>query len=173
MKEDMEMKKSIKTDTRKTGSSATAKKRGYWIAGSLVLGAALVTGGAIWGGGNVANAGLPDLLGKAQPPLPKGALQVQDLEADPKGYTGRILVRGVVAKVSPNDPQLFGLIDSREARVCQDLHCAKFYLPVKVKDTNLKPWDEVNVRGTMTEDPVKKMVYLVADSIENLGSIKK
>ena len=167
------MKKSNKTDTRKTGLTATAKKRGYWVAGSLVLGAALVTGSALLAGANVANTGLPDLLGKAQPPLPKGALQVQDLEADPKGYTGKILVRGVVAKVSPNDPQLFALIDSREARVCQDLHCAKFYLPIKVKDMKLKPWDEVNVRGTMTEDADKKMVYLRADSVENLGSIKK
>lgn len=167
------MKKSIKADTRKTEPRATTKMRGYWIAGSLVLGAALVTGGVLLACGNAANAGLPDLLGKAQPPLPKGALQVQDLEADPKGYTGKILVRGVVAKVSPNDPQLFALIDSREARVCQDLHCAKFYLPIKVKDANLKPWDEVNVRGTMTEDTAKKMVYLRADSVENLGSIKK
>lgn len=167
------MKKSIKADKRKTEPSVTAKMRGYWIAGSLVLGAALVTGGALLGGGNAANAGLPDLLGKAQPPLPKGALQVQDLEADPKGYTGKILVRGVVAKVSPNDPQLFALIDSREARVCKDLHCAKWYLPIKVKDANLKPWDEVNVHGTMMEDTTKKMVYLRADSVENLGSIKK
>ncbi len=167
------MKKSIKTDTRKTGSSAATKKRGYWIAGSLVLGAALVTGSALLAGGNVANAGLPDLLGKAQPPLPKGALQVQDLAADPKGYTGKILVRGVVAKFAPNDPHLVGLIDSREARVCRDLNCAQYYLPIKVKDTNLKPWDEVNVRGTMTEDTNKKMVYLRADSVENLGSIKK
>lgn len=168
-----EMKKPKVTETRGTESTDTVKKRRYWIAGALILGAAFVTGSALLAGGSVANAGLPDLLGKVQPPLPKGALQVQDLEADPKGYTGKILVRGVVAKVSPNDPQLFGLIDSREARVCQDLHCAKWYLPVKVRDTNLKPWDEVNVRGTMTEDPARKLIYLRADSVENLGSIKK
>lgn len=167
------MKKPNVTETREMGSTNTDKKRKYWIAGSLVLGAALVTGSALLAGGGVANAGLPDLLGKAQPPLPKGALQVQDLEADPQGYTGRILVRGVVAVASPDDPQLFGLIDSREARVCKDLHCAKWYLPIKVKDMNLKPWDEVNVHGTMTEDPDKKMVYLRADTVENLGSIKK
>ena len=117
--------------------------------------------------------GLPDLFGKAQPPLPKGALQVQDLEADPKGYSGSILVRGVVAVTSPYDPQLFGLIDSREARVCKDLHCAKWYLPIKVRGASLKPWDEVNVRGSMAEDKVRQMVYLDADSVENLGSIKK
>lgn len=166
------MKDSIKTDTRGTGSSGTVKQRRYWIAGALVLGAALVMGNMLLAGGKATSA-LPDLLGRAQPPLPKGALQVDDLKSDPKGYTGSILVRGVVAKFAPNDPHLVGLIDSREARVCRDLNCAKFYLPVKVKDTNLKPWDEVNVRGTMTEDPNKKTVYLRADSVENLGSIKK
>lgn len=167
------MKNSINTDTRGIASSSTIKRRGYWIAGVLALGAALMTGSALLSGGNVANAGLPDLLGKAQPPLPKGALQVQDLQADAKGYTGSILVRGVVAKVSPSDPHLFALIDSREARVCQDLYCAKFYLPIKVKGANLKPWDEVNVRGTMAEDADKKLIYLRADSVENLGPIKK
>ena len=166
------MKNSIKTDTGGTGSSSTAKQRRYWIAGALVLGAALVTGSVLLAG-KATNAGLPDLLGKAQPPLPKGALQVDDLKSDPKGYTGSILVRGVVAKFAPNDPHLVGLIDSREARVCRDLNCAQYYLPVKIKDANLKPWDEINVRGSMTEDPIKKIVYLHADSVENLGSIKR
>lgn len=137
-----------------------------------MLGAALVMGNMLLAGGKATSA-LPDLLGKAQPPLPKGALQVDDLKSDPKGYTGSILVRGVVAKFAPNDPHLVGLIDSREARVCRDLNCAQYYLPVKIKDANLKPWDELNVRGSMTEDPVKKIVYLHADSVENLGSIKK
>lgn len=167
------MKNSIKTDTGGTGSSSAVKQRRYWIAGALVLGAAFVMGSMLLAGGKATSAGLPDLLGKAQPPLPKGALQVDDLKSDPKGYTGSILVRGVVAKFAPNDPHLVGLIDSREARVCRDLNCAQYYLPIRVKDTNLKPWDEVNVRGTMTEDQNKKTVYLRADSVENLGSIKK
>jgi hypothetical protein len=165
------MKQPMKTDTRETGSSRIVKKRRYWIAAALVLGAALVTGSALLAGGKATSA-LPDLLGKAQPPLPRGALQVDDLKSDPKGYTGSILVRGVVAKFAPNDPHLVGLIDSREARVCRDLNCAQFYLPIRVKEANLKPWDELNVRGTMTEDPNKKMVYLLADSVENMGSIK-
>lgn len=151
----------------------TLPNRRPWLA-MAPGGKGVMMAGLLWALTNWASAaGLPDLLGKAQPPLPKGALQVQDLEADPKGYTGRILVRGVVAKVSPNDPQLFALIDSREARVCQDLHCAKFYLPIKVKDANLKPWDELNVRGTMAEDPARKLIYLQADSVENLGPIRK
>ena len=167
------MKRPKATETRRTASSITAEKRRYWIAGALVLAAVFVTGSALLAGGKAANVGLPDLLGKAQPPLPKGALQVQDLQADPKGYTGSILVRGVVAVASPYDPQLFALIDSREARVCVALDCAKFYLPVKVKDAHLKPWDELNVRGTMAEDTSKRMVYLAAEAVENLGSIKK
>ena len=117
--------------------------------------------------------GLPDLFGKAQPPLPKGALQVQDLEADPKGYTGRILVRGVVAQTSPKDPQYFGLIDSREARVCQDLQCASFYLPVKLKAGTFKPWDEVDLSGTMVQDPKSKTFYFAADSVVNLGAVRR
>ena len=140
---------------------------------SVVLGAALLAGAVPWTGSRLARAVLPDLLGKAQRPLPKGALQVQDLEADPKGFTGRILVRGVVAKISPYDPQLFALIDSREARVCQYLQCAKYYLPIKVKDAKLKPWDELDVHGTMAEDPARKLINLQADSVENLGPIRK
>ncbi|MGP6110655.1 hypothetical protein [Pseudomonas aeruginosa] len=47
---------------------------------SIVVGAALLAGAVPWAGSGLAHAGLPDLFGKAQPPLPKGALQVQDLE---------------------------------------------------------------------------------------------
>lgn len=151
-------------------NAAASNKRGLWQLLVVVL---LAVGIAVWAGDRTAvTPPLPDLLGKAQAPLPKGALQIQDLQADPKGYTGSIVVRGVVAKVSPNDSQLFALIDSREARVCRDLDCAKFYMPMKAKEANLKPWDELNVRGTITEDAGKRLVYLSADSVENLGSIK-
>lgn len=115
-------------------------------------------------------AGLPDLLGAPPRPLPPGALQVQDLAADIKGYQGMIVVRGVLAVVSPKDPKLFGLIDSREAKVCQDLKCAKFYLPVKTTGSLPKPWDELNVRGRIVSDA--KSTYLQAEYIENLGPIK-
>lgn len=148
------------------------RNRKIWLAAALIGGTAAL-GGLLWKANQTAAAQLPDLLGKTQPALPAGALQVQDLQADPRGYTGSIVVRGVVAMVSPYDPLLFALIDSREARVCKDLQCAKFYLPVKVNASNLNPWDEVNVRGTMTEAPDKRKPYLLADEVENLGSIKK
>lgn len=117
-----------------------------------------------------AAAGLPDLLGAPTRPLPQGALHVQDLAADMKGYQGTILVRGVLAVVSPSDPKLFGMIDSREAKVCQDLKCAKFYLPVKTTGALPKPWDELNVRGQIVSDA--QSTYLQAEHIENLGPIK-
>ncbi|CAG4896887.1 hypothetical protein [Paraburkholderia gardini] len=160
----------MKTPHRQTGPARTRK---LWIATALV-GASLVGGGALWAAGPATLAqGLPDLLGKARPSVPKGALQVQDLQADPKGYRGNIVVRGVVAVSSPDDPKLFGLIDSREARVCQDLSCAKYYLPTKVAQSDPKPWDEINVYGTMAEDASRNLVYLAATRVENLGSIKK
>lgn len=117
-----------------------------------------------------AAAGLPDLLGAPARPLPQGALHVQDLAADMKGYQGTILVRGVMAVVSPGDPNLFGMIDSREAKVCQDLKCAKFYLPVKTTGSVPKPWDELDVRGQIVADA--RMTFLKAESVQNLGPIR-
>ena len=150
------------------------RRRAVWI-GAALVGATLAVGGALWAGETTTNRStLPDLLGKAQPPLREGMLQVQDLAADPKGYKGTIGVRGVVAMVAPNDPQFVALIDSREARICKDLNCANFYLPTKVKQAGLKPWDEVNLTGTIAADPTaQKKVVFMADAVENLGSIKK
>lgn len=139
--------------TRK-GTLSLGTAWGRQAMAALVLGVALTVGGHAAG-------------------LPKGTLQVQDIQADPKGYTGRILVRGVVALISPTDPQNIRLIDSREARVCQDLHCASFYLPVKAKAGNFKPWEEVDIHGTLMQDSKTKTFYLAADSVDNLGAIRK
>lgn len=161
-------------DDASTVKAAAVPKRNrkpLWIFLAIV-GAGLAIGGTLRAvESNDQAKALPDLVGKAQPAVPAGALQVKDLESDPKGFKGIILVRGVVAVVSPQDPKLVGLIDSREARVCRDLNCANYYLPTRVDRTDLRPWDEVDVRGTMTEDA--RMVYLDADNLVNLGSIKK
>lgn len=163
-------------NTRDDPSTATAaapkrNREPLWVFLAIV-GAGLAVGGTLLAVESKGQAkALPDLVGKAQPAVSAGALQVKDLESDPKGFKGSILVRGVVAVVSPQDPKLVGLIDSREARVCRDLNCANFYLPTRVDRTDLRPWDEVDVRGTMTEDA--RMVYLKADNIVNLGSIKR
>ncbi len=115
--------------------------------------------------------GLPDMLGSKQRALPSGALHVEDLAADMKGYQGTILVRGVMAVAPPDHPGMFAMIDSREARVCRDLKCAKNYLPVKANGTLPNPWDELNVRGRIVKGA--RFDYLDAERIENLGSIRK
>lgn len=115
--------------------------------------------------------GLPDLFGANQRALPSGALHVEDLAADMKGYQGTILVRGVMAAAPPNYPGMFAMIDSREARVCRDLKCAKNYLPVKANGPLPQPWDELNVRGKIVKG--ERFDYLDAERVENLGSIKK
>lgn len=136
-----------------------------WVLGAVAgLGLAVT---AWWA--NSQSLNLPDLLG-SQRTLPPGALHVDDLAADMKNYHGAILVRGVMAVNSPNDPTLIGMIDSREARVCKDLKCAKKYLPVKMTGALPKHWDELNVRGKIVRDA--KMTYVQAESVENLGSIK-
>lgn len=156
-------------DRTATGSKRSRKP--LWAVLAIV-GGGLAIGGTLRAiEANGQGKPLPDLVGKTQPAVQAGALQVMDLKSDPKGFKGSILVRGVVAVVSPQDPKLVGLIDSREARVCRDLHCAKYYLPTRVDRTDLRPWDEVDVRGTMTEDA--RMVYLKADDIVNLGPIKR
>ncbi len=120
---------------------------------------------------SLAAGGLPDLFGKAQPPLSSGALHVEDLAADPKGYQGTILVRGVMAVAPPNYPGMFAMIDSREARVCRDLKCAKNYLPVKANGPLPQPWDELDVNGKIVMDD--RFYYVDAESVDNLGSIKR
>ena len=118
----------------------------------------------------LAAGGLPDLFGVNQRALPPGALQVEDIAADPKGYQGTILVRGVMAAAPPDHPGMFAMIDSREARVCKDLHCARNYLPVKTGGSLPNPWDELNVRGKIVKG--ERFDYLDVDRVENLGSIK-
>ena len=117
-------------------------------------------------------AGLPDLLGAAPRPLPPGVLHVQDLAADLRSYQGEIAVRGIVARYAPNDPQLFALVDTREARLCKSTNCAKFYLPVKWSGIGARPkqWDEIDLRGSLVHG--SQYTYLEAARLENLGAIQ-
>lgn len=165
--------RSPESENTHTSNNPVFRRRGLWLLGVLLLGAALAMGYTFLTGDKTAGAGLPDLLGTSQPALAAGILQVDDLKSDPKGYTGSIVVRGVVAKFAPGDARLVGLIDSREARVCRDLNCAQYYLPVRVNDADLQLWEEVDVRGTMTPDPVRKIMYLHAESIQKHGSVKR
>ncbi len=151
-----------------TGMTSGRKKRSR-----LALLAIGITGAAAigWTTEKSPFSGLPDMLGANQRALPSGALQVEDLAADMKGYQGTILVRGVMAVAPPDHPGMFAMIDSREARVCRDLKCAKNYLPVKANGTLPNPWDELNVRGRIVKGA--RFDYLDAERVENLGSIRK
>lgn len=151
-------------------TSELAKRRRSWLFAIGLAGAVVVGGGLLLAGEKSPFKSLHDLLGSAQQAPPPGALQVGDLAADMKGYQGTIVVRGVVAVASPNAPGLFAVIDSREARVCQDLKCAKRYLPVKTDGAVPKPWDELNIHGKVIDG--ERYNYLAAERIENLGSIK-
>lgn len=158
--------------------SQVEKSRGPWWRRSIVIAALVAL--AAFGYVSVqlaqqqfpAAAALPDLLGAAPRPLQAGEIHVQDLAADPKGYQGSILVRGVVARYAPNDANLFALVDVREARLCKSTGCAKFYLPVRIDATVPKPkeWDELDVRGQIIADA--RMTYLLAESVGNLGPMR-
>lgn len=155
------------TDVNTKDATRTTKSRKTLMVGVMLLGMAAMIGGLLWARDK--SAGMPDLLG-TQRALPPGALHVEDVAADMKGYKGTVLVRGVMAVASANDPTIFAMIDSREARVCNDLYCAKRYLPVKTSGAIPKPWEELNVQGSILSNG--KMTYLQAESVENLGSIK-
>lgn len=148
--------------------SQRAKPRRLLLIG--LAGAAVIGGGLLWVSDR-SSGGPPNMFGANQRALPADALQVEDLAADMKGYQGTILVRGVMAAAPPNFPGMFAMIDSREARVCSDLKCAKTYLPVKTGSPLPAPWDELNVRGKIVTG--ERFDYLDAHSVENLGSIKK
>lgn len=150
-------------------SSQRAKPRRLLFIG--LASAAVIGGGLLWAADRSPFDGLPDLLGANQRALPADALQVEELAADMKGYQGTILVRGVMAAAPPNFPGMFAMIDSREARVCSDLKCAKTYLPVKTSGPLPAPWDELNVRGKVVAG--ERFDYLDAQSVENLGPIRK
>lgn len=107
----------------------------------IALAAIVITG--------VAFAGFSSGMGKKV--QTKGILSVNDIQADPAAYTGTITINGVVASISKQDPQIFGIIDTEEAKLCKILTCATFYLPVKCAGNRPKEGDEVNVTGNFGE----------------------
>lgn len=78
----------------------------------------------------------------------QGILSVNDIQADPAAYTGSVTINGVVASVSKQDPQIFGIIETAEAKLCKILTCATFYLPVKYAGKTPQEGDEINVTGS-------------------------
>lgn len=82
---------------------------------------------------------------------PKGILTVNDIQADPAAYTGTITINGVVASSSKQNPQLFAIIDTAEAKLCKVVTCATFYLQVKNAGKSPQEGDEINVTGSFGE----------------------
>ncbi len=95
---------------------------------------------------SVAFAGFSSGMGKRV--QTKGLLSVNDIQADPAAYTGTITINGVVSGTSKQDPKLFTIIDTVEAKLCKIVTCATFYLPVKYAGNAPKEGDEVNVTGS-------------------------
>ena len=61
---------------------------------------------------------------------PKAVVQVDDLVEKPENYKGEIVLKAAVARVSKTKG-VFSAIDYREFKKCNELECAKHYLPVK------------------------------------------
>ena len=93
-----------------------------------------------------------------------GILSVNDIQADASAYKGAITVNGVVATISKQDPKIFAIIETSEAKLCKQTGCARVYLPVRYEGEIPKVWDEVNVTGSLAE----KGRVLVATKVEVL-----
>lgn len=98
---------------------------------------------------SVAFAGFGSGMGKRV--QTKGILSVNDIQADPDAYTGIVTINGVVTRISKQNPTLFAIIDTAEAKLCKTLTCAKFYLQVKNTGKRPQEGDEINVTGSFGE----------------------
>ena len=98
----------------------------------------------------VATIGLS--IGKSKAVSKSRILTVSDVQANPNAYRGSITITGVVAKFSKEDPKVFAIIDTSEAKHCKSTGCAKFYLPLKYDKQVPKEWDEINVTGQFVDN---------------------
>jgi len=98
---------------------------------------------------SVAFAGFSSGMGKRV--QTKAVLTVNDIQADPAAYTGTITINGVVASRSKQDPRIFAIIDTAEAKLCKVVTCATFYLQVKNAGKRPQEGDEINVTGSFGE----------------------
>ncbi len=89
--------------------------------------------------------------GKSKATSKSRILTVSDVQANPNAYKGSITITGVVAKFSKEDPKVFAIIDTSEAKHCKSLGCAKFYLPLKYDKQMPKEWDEINATGQFVD----------------------
>lgn len=93
------------------------------------------------------------------------ALNVNDVAPDPLAYTGVITVTGIMAVVSKEDPNLFGIMDKSELQ-CTTPDCSKFYLPISYEGSTPAVGDEVVVSGRFTQK--ERGVVFVAETVKIL-----
>lgn len=116
----------------------------------------------------IAGIGIINLSnGKTKTTKKDGILSVNDIQADPAAYKGIITINGVVAEISPQDPKLFSIIETLEAKLCKTTSCARFYLPVRYEGETPRVWDEVNITGSFAEGGR----VFAAKKVEVLGHI--
>ena len=89
-------------------------------------------------------------------PKSRKVLTINDVWGDPFAYKGTITITGVVADKSKykkysKDPKVFLIIDIKEAKICKQTGCARFYLPILFEQKHPTEWDEVNITGEFTE----------------------
>lgn len=89
-------------------------------------------------------------IGKTKPV--GNVLTIKDIQADPTAYKGTVSFTGTVAGYSQQDPKVFALIDTSEAKLCKSTGCANFYVTVKYEGDKPKEWDEVNVTGEFVQN---------------------
>jgi hypothetical protein len=97
------------------------------------------------------------------------ALNVNDLRSDPGAFSGELTITGIMAAVSQQDAQIFGIMDKAEL-TCTSPNCHKYYLPVRFEGQRPAHGDEVVVKGTFIDMPGGKI--LVAKSVNVLRNHK-
>lgn len=122
----------------------------------FVMIAVILIGGLVW-----------HSPGYGRPVKGEKILSVNDIQADPKAYQGTIKINGVVAQISTQDPKVFTLIETAEARLCKIPTCARFYLPVKFEGATPKVGDEVNVTGSFAQSEL----LFVATAVNVMGHV--
>jgi len=75
------------------------------------------------------------------------AFNVNDIAADPSAFSGTITIAGIMAGVSPQNPNIFGIMDIKELQ-CKSQNCNKVFIPVTCQGTLPVRGDEVRLTGS-------------------------
>ncbi len=130
-----------------------------------------VLGGALWANTRGATGNVLAGLSGTPRPLTPGALQVDDIAADPFNYKGGITLRAVVARAEGTSPRKFVVVDAREAKICKSTNCAKFYLPVSAETAMpVARWDEVDLEGELVQGD--RHPYFRVTGLKNHGQFQ-